>query len=39
MTKEDFLEQYVLSRVSHKRSIEDLLKDGIKAWNFIHVVK
>lgn len=36
MTKEEFLEQFILSRTSHKKSIEDLLRDADKAWKHIH---
>lgn len=36
MTREEFLEQFILTRVSHKRTIEELLSDGNLAWNSIH---
>jgi hypothetical protein len=35
MTKREFLQQYILTRTSHKRKIEELLADAEKAWSFI----
>jgi len=36
MTREDFIEQYVLTRASHRRTIEQLLAEGARAWCTIH---
>jgi hypothetical protein len=36
MIREEFIEQYILSRTSHKLSIDELLRDAIKAWKVIN---
>jgi len=36
MTKEDFIEQYILSRTSHKRKAIDLYNEALEIYNKIH---
>lgn len=38
MTKEEFLKQYILSRTSHKKTIDEICNDALKAWSWIHEV-
>jgi hypothetical protein len=35
MTKDEFLKKYVLARTSHKRTLDELLQEALKAWEFI----
>lgn len=35
MDKQEFLKRFVLARTSHKRTLEELLQDALKAWEFI----
>jgi hypothetical protein len=35
MTREEFLSEYILSRTSHKRNIQDLVHDASYAWEAI----
>ena len=35
LTKQEFLQQYILTRTSHKKELKDLLHEAIEAWNFI----
>jgi len=35
MNKEEFLQQYVLTRTSHKRKLEELLEEALRAYTFI----
>jgi hypothetical protein len=35
MSKEEFLQQYILTRTSHKRTLDELLNEALKAWDFI----
>jgi hypothetical protein len=35
MTKEDFLLQYILTRTSHKRTLEQLTDEALQAWAFV----
>jgi hypothetical protein len=37
LDKEEFLQQYVLTRVSHKKTLDELLNEAIKAWDFIKI--
>lgn len=36
MVKEEFMKQYILSRTSHKKKIEDLVLEAEYAWDKIH---
>jgi len=39
MTKEEFMQQYILSRTSHKKSIDDLCNEANQAWEYIQTKK
>lgn len=37
LSKEAFLQQFILTRTSHKRDFEDLMKDALDAYEFCRV--
>jgi len=39
MNKEEFMQQYILTRVSHKKKLNDLLDEALIAWEFIQANK
>ncbi len=35
LSKEEFLQQYILTRISHKKTLETLLEEALRAYKFI----